>query len=72
MGGNPFDPAKFAYAVCTNFSYHQRANQTINGVPVIYDKLPIFSVAPTKYWELTRHAIEEGLKQVASLPAHTL
>ncbi len=72
MGVSPSEPAKFAYAICTNLSYHQHANELIDGLPVAYDKLPMFSVTPTKYWEITRHAVEEGLKQVGILPPHTL
>jgi hypothetical protein len=72
MGMSPSDPAKFAYAVCSNFSYHQKEGEPVLGLGVVYDKLPMFSVQPTKCFELTRHAVEEGLKQVGSLPPHTL
>jgi hypothetical protein len=72
MGSSPSEPAKFAYAVCTNFSYHQKGEEPVFGLAVVYDKIPMFSVSPTKVPELTRHACEEGLKQVGTLPAHTL
>lgn len=72
MGINPSEPAKFAYAVCTNFSYHQHENAPVRGLAVVYDKFPMFSVNASMCVELTRHAVEEGLKQVGSLPPHTL
>jgi hypothetical protein len=72
MGLSPSEPAKFAYAVCTNFSYHQYGDAPIQGMPIVYDKFPMFSVRPCKVPELARHAVEEGLKQVGSLPPPTL
>jgi hypothetical protein len=69
---SPSDPAKFAYAVCTNFSYHQQVNAPVLGLAVVYDQVPMFSVNATKCLELTRHAVEEGLKHVGALPPHTL
>jgi hypothetical protein len=71
MGMSPSKPAKFAYAVCTNFSYHQSATEPVLGLAVVYDKFPMFSVKPTMCWELTQKAVEEGLKQVGALPPHT-
>jgi hypothetical protein len=72
MGMSPSEPAKFSYAVCTNFSYHQKECEPVSGLAAVYDKFPMFSVNPTKSLEITRHAVEEGLKQVGSLPPHTL
>lgn len=72
MGSSPSEPAKFAYAMCTNFSYHQRGDEPVLGLAVVYDKVPMFSVTPTRYPDLTRHACEEGLKQVGALPDHKL
>jgi hypothetical protein len=72
LGMSPSEPAKFAYAVCTNFSYHRTGAGPVLGLAVVYDKFPMFSVKPTMCWELTQKAVEEGLKQVGTLPPHTL
>lgn len=72
LGTSPSEPAKFAYAVCTNFSYHHLGADLVDGIAVVYDKFPMFSVNPAKHLELTRHAVERGLRNVGALPAHTL
>ena len=65
------DPATFALAVCTNFSWHQRVDETIVGPGIVYSHRPQFSSSAIQN-DLTVHAIEIGLKRVGVLPSHTL